>query len=188
LALQLGRYAAPQSSGFWALPSKDFHQTQEIEMLSMSPQRWASAAALLIVIFSGFGMIALWPATAADSRAPGSSADLSGAWTLNGDFKLNGMLDADPAAKPQHFKLMITKVSADAYTGTFVGMPDPSTFTLSFSHSQRGQVLQMLQTNAQTAYFAAYVGHVTQGANALSVQGSWVDVENKTGDFSLTRP
>ena len=157
-------------------------------MLSMTRQRWANAVALLIVVFCGFGMVALWPAAAAGSRMSGPSGDLSGAWTLNGDFKLNGMLDAEPAAKPQHFKLMITKVSADAYTGTFVGMSDPSTFTLSFSHSPRGEVLQMLQVNAQTAYYAAYVGHVTQGPGGPSIQGSWVDVENNIGDFSLTRP
>ena len=157
-------------------------------MQSMTRQRWANAVALSIVIFSGFGMAALCPAAAAGSRVPGPSGDYSGAWILNGDFKLNGMLDADPAAKPQHFKVMITKVSADAYTGTFVGMSDPSTFSLSFSHSARGEVLQMLQTNAQTAYYAAYVGHVTQGSSGPSAQGSWVDVENKTGDFSLTRP
>ena len=156
-------------------------------MLSMTRQRRA-AVATLIVIFSGFSLITLRPAAAAGSRVPGLSGDYSGAWTLNGDFKLNGMLDADPAAKPQHLKVMLTKVSADAYTGTFVGMSDPSTFTLSFSHSPRGEVLQMLQVNAQTAYYAAYVGHVAQGVNGFSVQGSWVDVENKMGDFSFTRP
>ena len=116
-----------------------------------------------------------------------SGGDFSGAWVLRGDFRLNGVLDSDAAARPQQFNLMITPTPTGAYTGTFVGMPDPSTFTLSFSQSSRGEVLQMLQVHTQVGYYAAYVGHLAQGSSGLSVQGSWVDVDNNTGDFTLTR-
>jgi hypothetical protein len=109
--------------------------------------------------------------------------DLQGTWVLTGDFTLDGKVSDPP---DQTFTLEFGPEQNGEFHGHYTNISDPSHFVARVFSSIRGTAISIVQTNRGTEYYATFSSYlVLPGTNMI--QGAWVDLEGRAGDFQLAR-
>jgi len=109
--------------------------------------------------------------------------DLQGTWVLTGDFTLDGKVSDPP---DQTLRLEFSLGQNGEFHGHYTTISDPSQFVARVFSSIRGTAISIVQTNQETEYYATFSSYLVLPDTNM-IQGAWVDLEGRAGNFQLAR-